>query len=273
MDGPAKAPRVLRQSLGVHGGWIIHIILGGVGVMEAFEGKKRSIERKVRAREFVFGIQDGLISTVGLLTGVSVATHDRWTVLMTGVAAAVTGGLSMATGSYLSSKTERDLFQKEFLDQERLARDEPYLAPEALLESLVQEGLDRPSAYRVVKIISGRQELLLRTVQEKVLGLGSADISQPFKAGTVMMLSFLLGALVPLLPHILRLGSLALPVSWGASILALVGVGIFKGVLTRKSLVGSGLEFAGVALGSAGVGWLIGKLFESLLGHSIPATP
>ena len=240
---------------------------------EPLEGKKKSIERKVRAREFVFGIQDGLISTVGLLTGVSVATQDRWTVLVTGVAAAITGGLSMATGSYLSSKTERDLFRKEFLDQERLAQDEPYLAPEALLESLVQEGLDRPSAYRVVKIISGRQDLLLRTVQEKVLGLGSADISQPFKAGTVMMLSFFLGALVPLLPHLLNLGSHALPVSWAASILTLLGVGVFKGVLTRKSLVGSGLEFAGVALGSAAVGWLIGKLFESAIGHPVTGAP
>ena len=33
--------------------------------------QRRALERKVRAREFVFGIQDGLLSTVGLLSGVS----------------------------------------------------------------------------------------------------------------------------------------------------------------------------------------------------------
>ena len=81
--------------------------------------KKREIERRIRAREFVFGIQDGLISTVGLLSGVSAATQSRRVVLVTGIAAAMTGGISMAVGSYLSTLTERDIFEKELLDQER----------------------------------------------------------------------------------------------------------------------------------------------------------
>jgi len=229
---------------------------------EGLAEKKRALERKIRAREFVFGIQDGLLSTVGLLSGVSVATQNRLAVVITGVAAAVTGGISMATGSYLASRTEKEIFEKELLDQERLAADEPYLAQEALLESLVTEGLDRPSAYRVVQLISRRQDLLLRTVQEKVLGLGSADISQPVRAGTVMFLSFMVGAAVPLLPFLLIAGAIALPLSWVLSVAVLLVVGVFKGVLTRKPLFRSGLEFAAVALGSAAVGWLLGKAFE-----------
>jgi VIT1/CCC1 family predicted Fe2+/Mn2+ transporter len=224
--------------------------------------RKKALERKVRAREFVFGIQDGLLSTVGLLSGVSVATQSRATVVITGVAAAVTGGISMATGSYLASRTEKEIFEKELLDQERLAAEQPYLAQEALLESLVADGLDRPAAYRVVRTISQRQELLLRTVQEKVLGLGSADISQPVKAGLVMLASFMIGAAIPLLPFLLAWGPLALPVSWVLSVGALLGVGIFKGVLTDKPRLRSGLEFALVALGSAAAGWILGKLFE-----------
>jgi VIT1/CCC1 family predicted Fe2+/Mn2+ transporter len=57
----------------------------------ALAGKKAELERKIRAREFVFGIQDGLISTVGLLSGVSAATHDPRVVVLTGLAAGVTG--------------------------------------------------------------------------------------------------------------------------------------------------------------------------------------
>jgi hypothetical protein len=141
----------------------------------------------------VFGIQDGLISTVGLLSGISAATDSRRLVVLTGLAAAVTGGISMAAGSYLSSRTEQQLFEKELGDQERLASEEPYLAQEALLESLTSEGLDRPSAYRVVQTLAGRQDLLLRTVQEKVLGLGSAELAHPVKAGLVMFFSFVGG--------------------------------------------------------------------------------
>jgi VIT1/CCC1 family predicted Fe2+/Mn2+ transporter len=227
----------------------------------ALGGKKREIERKIRAREFVFGIQDGLISTVGLLSGISAATDSRRLVVLTGLAAAVTGGISMAAGSYLSSRTEQQLFEKELTDQERLASDEPYLAKEALLESLAAEGLDRPSAYRVVQTLAGRPDLLLRTVQEKVLGLGSAELAHPLKAGTVMFLSFVVGSAVPLLPYLLGVGGWALPVSWMLSVTALLGVGIFKGLLTRQPLLRSGLEFAGVALGAALLGWAFGKVF------------
>ena len=230
--------------------------------MKELARKRTELERRIRAREFVFGIQDGLISTVGLLSGVSVATQSRLTVMITGIAAAVTGGVSMATGSYLSSVTEKELFEKELLDQERLATEQPYLAQEALLDSLVAEGLERPEAYRVVKIFSRHQDLLLRTVQEKVLGLGSADISQPMKAGLVMFASFMIGAVIPLAPFLLGVGAAALMVSWTLSVLALLGVGVFKGRLTGRPLLRSGLEFATVALGSAVVGWLLGKVFE-----------
>jgi VIT1/CCC1 family predicted Fe2+/Mn2+ transporter len=232
--------------------------------------QRRALERKVRAREFVFGIQDGLLSTVGLLSGVSAATQNRAVLLITGVAAAITGGVSMATGSYLASRTEKEIFEKELLDQERLAIAQPHLAQEALLESLVDEGLDRPSAYRVVQLFSRHRELLLRTVQEKVLGLGKADISQPVKAGLVMFLSFVIGAAIPLAPLMLVTGRLALPLSWTLSVGVLLCVGVLKGVLTGRPLFRSGLEFAAVALGSALVGWLVGTVFEWTFGVVVP---
>ncbi|MBI2837676.1 MAG: VIT1/CCC1 transporter family protein [Acidobacteria bacterium] len=231
---------------------------------DALKGKKQELERKIRAREFVFGIQDGLISTVGLLSGVATATQDQRIVVITGIAAAITGGISMATGSYLSAKTEKEIFEKELLDQERLAADEPYLSQEALLDSLTADGLDRPSAYRIVKTLSKRQDLFLRTVQEKVLGLGTADISQPLKAATVMFLSFMAGATIPVAPFLVPLGRIAMPVAWVLSITTLLGVGIFKGVMTRKPALRSGLEFAAVALGSSIAGWLIGLAIQTL---------
>src|SRR5438093_4486772 len=230
------------------------------GSMAVLGAKKEALQRRIRARELVFGIQDGLLSTVGLLSGVSVATQDRRVIVITGVAAGVTGGISMATGSYLAARTERDIFERELRDQERLAASEPYLAQEALLESLTADGLDRPSAYRVVATLSRREDLLLRTVQEKVLGLSAVDLSQPLKAGFVMFVSFVTGALIPVVPFLLPLGRATLPAVWGVSVVTLLGVGVVKGVLTPQPLLRSGVEFAAIALGSAVVGWGIGRL-------------
>ena len=228
--------------------------------------QRQQLERKIRARELVFGVQDGLLSTVGLLSGVSAATQDSRLVIITGVAAGVTGGISMAAGSYLAARTEKGIFEKELLDQRRLAEHEPYLAQEALLESLTADGLDRPSAYRVVQTFSRHQELLLRTVQEKVLGLGTADLSQPLKAGAVMFASFLLGAMIPVVPFLVPLGRTALLVSWGVSVVTLLGVGTFKGQITGAPKLRSAVEFASIALGSALVGWVLGRLFGVSVG-------
>lgn len=238
----------------------------------ALESKKAEIERKIRLREFVFGVQDGLISTVGLLTGVAAATGNRTAVVVTGITAALTGGLSMATGSYLSARTEQEIFEKEFLDQKAIAAREPYVAAEALLEAFSAEGLDRASAYRVVQLLARRPELLIQTVQEKVLGIGSADLSQPFKAASVMFASFLMGAAIPIFPYLLPLDRIAMPVSWTASVGALLAVGVGKGVITGRPRMRSGLEFAGVALFSAAAGWIIGRgiqIGSALFGLSI----
>ena len=67
-----------------------------------------------------------------------------------------------------------------------------------------------------------------------------------------MFLSFIVGATIPTIPLLMPDQNLALLVSWLASIVTLLGT--FKGILTRRPLVGSGLEFAAVALGSAGAG-------------------
>jgi vacuolar iron transporter family protein len=224
--------------------------------------KRRALERRIRAREFVFGIQDGLISTVGLLSGISAATDSHRIVILTGIAAAFTGGISMAAGSFLSNVTEKDIFEKELLDQEELASQEPHLAQEALLETLTSEGLDRPSAYRVVKTLAQRQDLLLRTFQEKVLGLGTADLSHPWKAASVMFVSFVIGCVLPLVPYVLGPPASALLLSWAISVATLMSVGMLKGALTGKPLVRSGLSFAAVALGAALAGWILGKVFN-----------
>jgi VIT1/CCC1 family predicted Fe2+/Mn2+ transporter len=66
-------------------------------------------------------------------------------------------------------------------------------------------------------------------------------------------------------PYLVVAGQGAFYVSGALSVLTLLGVGIFKGVLTQRPLGRSGLEFAAVALGSAGAGWLLGLLFERFL--------
>src|SRR6266566_3446174 len=60
-------------------------------------------------REAIFGAQDGLVSTLAVVSTVTGATNDRYPVLIAGVAAGLAGIFSMAAGEYLSSKSQREI--------------------------------------------------------------------------------------------------------------------------------------------------------------------
>ena len=122
--------------------------------LDAIQRKKQVIESRSRIREFVFGIQDGLISTVGLLAGIQGATENNLVVIVAGFTAMFSGAISMAAGSYLSSGAQKEIFDKEIADAEKLAEREPYIAAEGLLKVLGEEGLSKEQSYRFVKSCS-----------------------------------------------------------------------------------------------------------------------
>jgi len=240
--------------------------------LEEIQQKKQIIENRSQIREFVFGIQDGLISTIGLLAGIQGATENNLVVVVTGLTAMFSGAISMASGSYLSSGAQKDIFDKELADAEKLAEREPYIAAESLLNALGGEGLSKERSYRLVKVLIQERNVFLRTFQEKVFGLGSAEINRPIQAALVMGLSFIVGATVPLAPYVFLTGVKALSLSTLLGGVTLFGVGAFKGYLAGQSLALSGFKFFLIAVGAAGLGYLIGLVVQYFFpGITIPA--
>jgi VIT1/CCC1 family predicted Fe2+/Mn2+ transporter len=178
----------------------------------------------------------------------------------------------MAAGSYLSSTAQKEIFDKELREAEILAEREPYIAAEGLLRSLSQEGLTREQSYGIVKQLLRQEQVFLRTFQEKVFGIGSAELNQPLKAAVVMGLSFVIGALIPIAPYFLIEGRAALYLSVALSALTLFGVGAFKGKLAAQSQIAAGAQFFVIAVGAAGLGFAIGLVVQYFFpGISLPA--
>ena len=60
------------------------------------------------ARNFIFGAEDSLVSTVGLLSGVAVGGLPRSEILLTGVVLIFVEAFSMGVGSYLSESSAEE---------------------------------------------------------------------------------------------------------------------------------------------------------------------
>jgi VIT1/CCC1 family predicted Fe2+/Mn2+ transporter len=64
-------------------------------------------------RNAIFGAEDSLVSTVGILFGVSTAIHDKATIIITGIVLIAVAGLSMGAGAFLSETSTQQLNKKK----------------------------------------------------------------------------------------------------------------------------------------------------------------
>lgn len=60
-------------------------------------------------KNFIFGVEDSLVSTVGLLAGVAAASASRSAIITTGLVLIVVEGFSMGIGSFLTEETTEEM--------------------------------------------------------------------------------------------------------------------------------------------------------------------
>ena len=64
-------------------------------------------------RNFVFGVEDSLVSTLGLLSGVAMANTPKETIVLSGIVLIFVKAFSMGIGSFLSEDATDELVEKK----------------------------------------------------------------------------------------------------------------------------------------------------------------
>lgn len=228
--------------------------------------KRQLFERLSNVREVVFGMQDGVLTTAGVLCGLSGAVSDHKQVVLAALASTAAGALSMGVGAYLGTTAEAEIVSAELGQARREAEAQPYVIQESLLDQLSKEGLTRDAAYRVVKLMSTAPDVLINTAEEKVYGLAGGVLGNAVTDGSVMGIAFAGGATVPLLPYFfIENGRTGLIAALVATAMVLFIVGYFVGWLAhRAQRWRSGLRFMAIAITAAAVGYLIGLAISPL---------
>lgn len=72
----------------------------------------RSLKTASYLRTFVFGVEDSLVSTVGLLAGIATAGVEQATILLAGVVLIFVEAFSMAIGSFLSEYSAEEYLRE-----------------------------------------------------------------------------------------------------------------------------------------------------------------
>ncbi len=229
------------------------------------ERRKASLLGEIR--EAVFGAQDGLVSTVAVANIAAGATGDRYVILVAGIGTALGGIFSMAAGEYIGSKSQREIFDAQIVDEREEVHERPGEAEAEVAFMFEEDGLPREQAREVARVMAAHPDVLLKTMVEKELGLTVEEGGgSPLQGALVMGAAFGLGSIPPILPHLFVTGTPAVIVSVAATLAVLFGIGVAKSRWTHRSWWSSGLEILAIGAVAGVAGYFFGSILPILLG-------
>lgn len=171
---------------------------------------------KLPLREIIFGLEDGTVSTLGVVVGIAAGTNDRYIVILSGLVVIFVESLSMAAGTFLSNKSTLEAHVRD--DKHHLfAR---LFHHHSLIKEPVRESISMGISY----VLGGMTSLLfffllpplvailpavtISFVFLFIVGFFKGKIVEinPFRSGTEMMvisasaaaIGYTVGKLVPL---------------------------------------------------------------------------
>jgi VIT1/CCC1 family predicted Fe2+/Mn2+ transporter/rubrerythrin len=221
-------------------------------------------------RNVIYGVNDGLTATLGVLAGVGGATVNPRVVLIGGLSAMVASGVSMAGGAYLASKSQREVFEGQLAREAAEIEAMPDLERAELVRIYRSKGLTPVEAETIVGRITQDKKVWLETQAREELGLDKTQFENPVREGVVAGISTLIGGAIPVLGYLLgRIllggvvnGLAALVIAFAFSAAFLFAIGSARSFFTGKGGVRSGVEMLVVGSFVAALTYGVGLLFR-----------
>jgi VIT1/CCC1 family predicted Fe2+/Mn2+ transporter len=207
----------------------------------------------------IYGVNDGLGSIFGIVSGVSGATlGNSHFVLIAGLAGMVASALSMGSGAYLAAKSEREIYEAEFAREREAVEDNEAEAREVLSLSYQIRGLPQADADHVVNHLAEDKEHLVKALARERLNTTEEGLSKPMVSAVSGALSTAIGALIPIVPFFFMTGIPAVIAAAIVSLVAHFAVGAAKSLITIRSWWSSGFEMTWIGALEGVVTYIIG---------------
>jgi VIT1/CCC1 family predicted Fe2+/Mn2+ transporter len=209
-------------------------------------------------REIVFGLNDGLVTTLVFLMAVSGTASSNLLLLL--LSEVMAGGVSMALGGYLSARTEQEVLEQRIATERYEIEHEPEEERAELRAIYRRKGIRGPLLDRIVNYLTADEDRWHQAMVHDELGVVDDKKINPWWQGLQIGISFVIGGLIPTLPVLL---SLSQPRWWayGLTAVTAMGLGAIKAHYTRKGPARAGLEFLVVVtlgtLAGVGLGFLL----------------
>ena len=215
-------------------------------------------------RAAVFGANDGLVSNLALVLGVSGGGAAPDTVLLTGLSGLLAGALSMGAGEFISVRSQRELLDASKHDVSSRAAY-PHLDVDANELALVYRSRGMPPEEAEQHAAEQLQAWPAEVTPLAPVHAHDEVVGNGWGAAISSFGFFASGAAVPVLPFVLGgSGPTALAVAAVLVALALLLTGAVVGMLSGGPPLRRGLRQLTIGLGAAALTYALGDLVASL---------
>lgn len=217
--------------------------------------------------EFVYGGIDGSVTTFAVVSGAAGASLSTDVVIILGFANLIADGFAMSVGSYLSTRSEIDNYEKhkrvEYWEVDHLPEKERA----EIREIYEAKGFSGELLEQVVDTICSDRDRWVDVMMKEELELQETTKS-PFTMGAATFVSFLVVGFVPLVVYLIDYFTHSIDhlfaISSGLTSLAFIGVGYLKAKVTLTSTWRAMIETLLLGSAAAGLSYIVGDYLEKL---------
>ena len=142
-------------------------------------------------KDAVYAANDGIVTTFAVVAGVVGASLDPLVILILGFANLFSDGFSMATGSFLGSRSEAQMYRKERKIQEREMEKQVEKERKDVEDILAEKGYEAAQLQRLTDMIMENKEFAIDLLMDEKIGVLKPEDGHAIRGALVTFFAFL----------------------------------------------------------------------------------
>lgn len=216
--------------------------------------------------DIVYGGNDGIVTTFAVVAGTMGAGLEHYVIIILGLANLFADATSMATGSFLSIKSEMD--QQKRLRKEEIKEIEemPDAERAEIKEAFAKKGFAGADLERVTDVITSDKNVWADTMLQEEHGLTPGEDGKPLLHAVSTFIAFIAFGSIPLLPYVFNVAEESrFTVAIISTFVALALLGASRSYVTRERLIRGAVEIVMVGAIGAVIAYGIGVALQGIV--------
>ncbi len=217
-------------------------------------------------RDIVFAANDGIVTTFSVVAGVVGAHLSPVVIVVIGLTNILADGFSMATGNYLGTKSEKELYEREESIEYKEIEQKPEVELLEIREILKAKGYKGKKLDQITELISDNKHYWVDFMMHEEMKLFSPEEESPIRQAAATFISFAIAGFIPLIPYLFGSGTNSFRIAVISTFMTLFIIGALRTFFSKRSWFYLGIEMLIIGGSAATLAYLAGYALRFIVG-------